>query len=81
VALTREQLTRYIVDTFDVEEDEVGADTSLFGEGLLDSFELLELVKHLEAETGVRIEPLEVKLENLDTVARIERFLASKKTG
>ena len=81
MALTREELTGYILETFDVEEDELTDDTSLFGEGLLDSFELLELVKHLEAKTGVTIEPLEMKLENLDTVERIERFLQSKKAG
>ena len=79
--MSREELTNYIVATFDVDDDELTDDTSLFGEGLLDSFELLELVKHLESTAGVKIEPLEVKLENLDTVERIERFLQTKKAG
>ncbi len=78
MALTRETLIAFLVDTFDVQRDELQDDTPIFSQGLLDSFSLLELVTHLESQGGFKMGAMEVNLDNLDTIERILRFVASK---
>ncbi len=75
------QLVSFIVERFELENDEVDETTSLFNDGLLDSFHLLELVHHFEAKLGIKVAPLEMTLENFDTVARTVRYLESKKAS
>jgi len=78
VTITADELKQIIVEHFDADLGDVQADTSLFNGGLLDSFHLLELVRYLESRVGIKISPLELTLENFDTVERILKFLSAK---
>jgi acyl carrier protein len=67
------------VNTFLEEElgadlSEVGDDSPLFSAGIVDSFGLVNLMMFLEGEGGFRINPVDVNLDNLDTVNRIVEF-------
>jgi acyl carrier protein len=73
-------LSDFICSKFQLEPGEVSADTELFSAGLLDSFHLIELISHLEATAGIRVAPSEISLENLDTPARIARFVERKRS-
>ena len=57
---------------------ELGDDTPIFSKGLLDSFSMIELITHIEGQAGIKIGPMEVTLENLDSVERIQAFVAKK---
>jgi acyl carrier protein len=70
-------LREIIADHFQLQPSELQDETALFSSGLLDSFHLVELIAVLEKASGRRIKPGEINLENLDTPARIARFLAS----
>lgn len=52
----------------------IGDDSPLFSAGIVDSFGLVNLMMFLEGEGGFRINPVDVNLENLDTVNRIVAF-------
>jgi acyl carrier protein len=54
------------------------ADESLFDGGYLDSFALLEMVSELEREFSIRIPDSALNPRQFETVARIERYLASR---
>ena len=54
----------------------ISDDTALF-EGLLDSFGFVELVTHVEHQTGCRVEMLEVDLDAISTVGQLARELAA----
>jgi acyl carrier protein len=56
----------------------IGQDTPLFSSGLIDSFSLATLIVELETRGGFRIEPLDINLDNLDSIGRILKFLASR---
>ncbi len=60
---------KFVVERFEL-DDEVDHHTSLFDGGLLDSFQLLEFVQHLETSVGIKV--------YFDTVERVQRYLASK---
>ena len=76
--MSRERLIDYLVDQFSLRSDEVADATPLFSGGLLDSFNLVDLVGFLERECKCKVGAMEVNLENLDSIERILRFAASK---
>ena len=54
----------------------IGREVSLYDSGALDSFLLLEVLLALEKELGVRIDNRDVTPENLDSIERLEAFVA-----
>lgn len=59
----------------------ISDDTPIFSRGLLDSFSMIELITHLESRAGIKIGPMEVTLENLDSVERILAFVDAKRAS
>ena len=59
----------------------IGREVSLHESGAVDSFLLLELLQAREREFGVRIDHREVTPENLDSIERIEAFVARKQAN
>jgi acyl carrier protein len=74
-----QSLNDFIVRRFSLDPAELTPTTPLFSSGLLDSFHLIELITQVEAESGIRISPGEVSLDNLDTTERILRFVEGKR--
>ena len=50
----------------------------LFSSGLIDSFSLATLIVELETLGGFRMDPLDITLENLDTIENILRFVSTR---
>ncbi len=78
MALTREALVAYISDEFGVGAGELSDGSPLFSSGVLDSFSLVDIVTFMEKEAGIKINALEVSLDNLDTVDRMMVFVERK---
>lgn len=74
----RHQLKSLFVTRFELPEDSLATDTPIFSAGLLDSFHLIELLGYLERDSGIRISPGEISLDNFDTLERLEAFLQRK---
>ena len=81
MAVTRESLLQFFSDTFDLEPEELENDAPIFSQGLLDSFNLVDLVGFLEKQLGQKIGAMEVNLNNLDTLGRILEFAEKKAAG
>jgi acyl carrier protein len=75
-ALTTEAVRELLASQFEIPAQELEDDTLLFSSGRLDSFHLVELLALLEKQTGSRITPGDVNLENFDTPQRIASLLA-----
>ncbi|MEZ4384390.1 MAG: phosphopantetheine-binding protein [Nannocystaceae bacterium] len=54
-------------------------DTELFSSGLIDSFAMVDLLLFLEKHTGTRLGPEDMDVDNLNTIAKILAFVASRK--
>ena len=74
MALTKEQLLGALQNRLGLDVGSIDDETPLFSSGLIDSFSLVELIAFIETQAGFRIEPMDVSLENLDSVGRILRF-------
>lgn len=53
-------------------------DESLVEAGLLDSLGIVQLVKHLEKAFGVGFDPMDMAIENLESVDKIVELVQSK---
>lgn len=54
-------------------------DTSLLGEGIIDSLGVVELVEFLQKQFGVKVEQADVRPENFDSVAKMAAFVHRKR--
>lgn len=54
------------------------ADASLFELGVLDSFGLMDAVAQLEEAFGVKVPDADLTPRRFETLAKIERYLASR---
>lgn len=71
-------IEKYLVDSFLLSADELGADDSLIGSGVIDSTGAMEVVAFLEEQFGVEIDDEDLVPENLDSIAQLTRFVESK---
>ncbi|MBP1626591.1 MAG: acyl carrier protein [Holophagaceae bacterium] len=71
-------LRRFISDNFYVEPDELSAEVSLIGSGIVDSTGVLEIILHLEEIYGIKVEDAEALPRNLDSISNLVRFIESK---
>jgi acyl carrier protein len=74
-------LKTYILDEFLPGEDPAGLtnSTPLMTTGILDSIAVLKVVTFLEEKFGIRIEPHEAVVDNLNTLSDMTRFVMSKR--
>ncbi len=77
-SLTREELRRFLDERFGVDTATLGDEDRLFSQGLLDSFNMVELISFLESSAGVKIGVMDVQLDNLDSIGRILRFVGQR---
>ena len=76
----KQKIKDFIMAQFLPGEDpnELTDETPLISAGILDSIATLQLVMYIEETYRVNFEPHEVDKDNLDTLQRIVRLLASK---
>ena len=74
-------LKTYILDEFLPGEDPAGLtnSTPLMTTGILDSIAVLKVVTFLEEKFGIRIEPHEAVVDNLNTLSDMTRLVMSKR--
>ena len=70
-----DSLLAFLEEDLGVDIDGVEADTPLFSSQLVDSFALVTLMMFLEKQTGIRIAPVDVNLDNMDTIARMLAYV------
>jgi acyl carrier protein len=68
------ELITYFAEDLGLDTSTISSETLLFSTGLIDSFALVSLMTWLEAEGGFRLSPLDVNLDNFDSVDRILAF-------
>ncbi|HCK08858.1 MAG TPA: phosphopantetheine-containing protein [Candidatus Latescibacteria bacterium] len=72
----REKLLAYLADRIDGTELE--DDTPIFSSGLIDSFDMVDLVLFIEKEAGLEMQAAEITLENFDSLGKILAFVETR---
>jgi len=73
----REQLRTFIRESFFAEG--FADEDSFLGGGIIDSLGVLQVVAFVETRFGVKVGDADLVPENLDSVARLARFIEGKK--
>jgi acyl carrier protein len=75
----RAKLRKFIETNFYVPEgEELPDDSSLLDRGVIDSTGVLELINFLQDEFGVEVADSEMIPANLDSIAKIDSYVARK---
>ncbi len=78
--VTHEAEIRQILKAeFGLDAENLATDAPIFSSGLLDSLSSMKLLVALEAAFGIKISPLDVSLEDVDTIAQIDASVARLK--
>lgn len=75
------ELEGFIRGNFFYDGPPLAPDTSLMESGILDSTGVLELVGFLEERFGFKVEDAELTPENLDSLGRLQSYVARKRNG
>ncbi len=75
-----EEIREHIAGMALLDKEEVDRDTSLFSAGLIDSLNLVQLVAFVEKQYGIKVGPMDLTLDNFDSVSRISSFIRSRTT-
>jgi acyl carrier protein len=76
--LDRENLRRYLHEKQGLEPEAFEDDTPLFSSGLVDSFSMVDLIIFIEDTGGVRVHPVDMTLDNFDSIERILAFVETR---
>ena len=76
-----ETILEFIREEADLDDEEATANTSLFRDQLLDSMNLTALIAFLEETFSIRVKPMDIVFENLDTVDHMLAYIARKKAS
>jgi acyl carrier protein len=77
-----EQILEFLHEEADLDEGEaIGLDTSLFRDQLLDSMNLTSLIVFLEETFAIKVKPMDIVYENLDTVNHMLAYIERKQAA
>ena len=79
--LTSESLLSYFQSRMGVDTSGVDEATPLFTSNLLDAFSMVDLIMFIEKEGEIKMNVLDVTLDNLDSIGRILSLVELKKAG
>jgi acyl carrier protein len=77
--MTKSDIFNFLKTQFAIDEKDVDENTGLFSEGLLDSFSIVDLVVFIENTSGIKMQPTDVNLDNLDSAAKILNFVSKER--
>ena len=72
--LTRDAVFELLQEKVGADADQIDDETLLFSSNLLASFSMVDLMLFIEQRTETKMSPLDVTLDNLDSIARILKF-------
>ena len=81
MALTKDELFTFLDKKLGVDTSSIDETTLIFSTGMVDSFSLVSLITFIEKKAGFRMNPLDVSLENMDSVERILAYVERKTSG
>jgi len=79
--ITENQLITFMKNDLGVDTSDVQPDTPLFSSGLIDSFSLVGLITFIESSSDVKVDPMDVNLDNFDTVGSILAYTQRAETS
>lgn len=74
----KEKIRRFIKNRFMQAGESIDDHSSLFGGNVIDSFGMIELMAFIEEHFKITISPIEVTIENFDSINKIIELIKKK---
>lgn len=78
MVLKKEDLIQFMQNDLGVDISDIEESTLLFSSRIIDSFSLVSMLTYIEKSCGIRINPVDVNLDNMDSIERILKYVATK---
>lgn len=80
---TKDKIRKFVINNFLLGDDNqiLNDNASFLEQGIIDSTGILELVSFVQETFDIRIEDMELMPDNLDSLNKLEAFIAKKKQG
>ncbi len=75
---TADRLLRFVTTEVSVVPDPIEVETDLLLTGAVDSLGVMRITQWMEDELGVEVDPVDVTLENFQTIGRMLAYLGSR---
>lgn len=80
MTISSESLLNFLASNFALDRSDIGPDVPIFSSGLLDSFDMVDLVAFVESSSGIKFGVFDLNLSNLDTVSVIMAYVGRTAT-
>lgn len=81
MTLTEEKLLAYISKDLGIDTSDVSRTSPLFSSGVMDSFSLVSLITFVEEQSGIKVNPMDVNLDNFDSIDQILGYVERTKAS
>ena len=76
--IVKKEIMEFVSEELLLTAKDLGFKTPLFGEEVLDSLNLIELIEFIEKKYSIRVLPSEIQSANFGSICSLEQFIASK---
>lgn len=76
-----ERLLKFVSTEVSISPDPIEPETDLLLTGAVDSLGVIRITQWMEDELGIEVDPVDVTLDNFQTVARMLAYLGARLTG
>lgn len=76
--MLEEELFEFVSTRVRLDRSALRAETPLFSSGYMDSIAVIEMTAFVEGRSGVTFDVTEIRLDNLDSIGRILKFVNAK---
>lgn len=75
-----EQILKLLQSEFGLNKENLNMDSKIFSEGMLDSLSSLQLIMHLESLFDIAVSPLDVSIDDIDTINSMAALVHRKRS-
>lgn len=81
MSISQQEILDFMQAELGIETATLDPSASVFSSGVIDSFSLVSLITFIEKSCDITVDPIDVTLENLDSVEFMLDFIARKQEG
>jgi len=78
MSITQQEILDFMQTELGIETATLDPSVPVFSSGVIDSFSLVSLITFIEKRCDIKVDPIDVTLENLDSVEFMIDFIARK---
>ncbi len=80
MSLSEESLLKFLRESIGLDTSDIKPESLLFSSGIIDSFSLVSLLTFVESSCELRIDPMDVNLDNFDSIEKVLNYVKRRQS-